>query len=139
MKRGSHRQKKTRKKNGENSTPLLSLPVDRLNGGRLQHRHMCQLTKSKHCNVSLKSITLDSEVFKINLLKAHQNGQSPLISQQYQFIKVTLVGSLNLCLKMPEKMQKIKIHYNDGFNLLYEGRGYIFPTLLISFPKPNPQ
>ena len=38
------REKKEKKeKNGGNSGPLISLPVDRLNGDRLQHRRSCQL------------------------------------------------------------------------------------------------
>ena len=39
--------RKKREKNGENSGPLTSLPVDRLNGDRLQRRRSCQLQNPK--------------------------------------------------------------------------------------------
>ena len=43
MRKGYDGEKKTRKeKNGEYSGPLTSLPVDRLNGDRLQRRRSCQ-------------------------------------------------------------------------------------------------
>ena len=35
-------EKKRREKNGENSSPLTSLPVGRLNSDRLQRRRLCQ-------------------------------------------------------------------------------------------------
>ena len=38
--------RKKREKNGENSSPLTSLPVDRLNGDRLQRRRSCQFFQS---------------------------------------------------------------------------------------------
>ena len=41
------RKKKEREKNGGNSGPLTSLPVDRLNGDRLQCQSSCQKDKMK--------------------------------------------------------------------------------------------
>ena len=42
MRNGKVVKEKIRKKNGENSVSLISLPVERLNGGRLQYRCSCQ-------------------------------------------------------------------------------------------------
>ena len=41
--------------------------------------------------------------------KARQNGQGPFIGKNRIFIKVPLVGTIHLCLKMPEKIQKTRI------------------------------
>ena len=45
---------------------------------------------------------------KTTLLKAPQNGQGPFIGQKLNFLKVPLVSTLNLCFKMPKKMQKTR-------------------------------
>ena len=50
----------------------------------------------------------DPETSKTTLLKAPQNGQGPFIGQKLKFLKVPHVGTLNLCLKIPEKMQKTR-------------------------------
>ena len=41
------KKEREREKNGENSGPLTSLPVDRLNGDQLQHRRLCHNNKKR--------------------------------------------------------------------------------------------
>ena len=43
--RDGEQKQKTKENNDGNSGPLTSLPVDRLNGDRLQRRRSCQLLK----------------------------------------------------------------------------------------------
>ena len=42
MRKGDGEEEEVEEKNGENSSPIPSLPVDRLNGNRLQRRPACQ-------------------------------------------------------------------------------------------------
>ena len=57
-----------REKNGENSDPLTSLPVDRLNGDRLQRRRLCQ-----HCSAT----ELCHAVIDFLATMGYENGSDP--------------------------------------------------------------
>ena len=51
--------------NDENSGPLTSLPVDRLNGDRLQRRRSCQNQSHALCRPDKAAVKSNIEIFSI--------------------------------------------------------------------------
>ena len=64
FRKGSDGEKRKKEKNNENSGSLTSLPVDRLNGDRLQHRHSLQYLPCKAKWFQAGSLLKDENKYK---------------------------------------------------------------------------